>query len=294
MKTTPQSKESASPVDEFGEFAEKYWKPIHQQAPTELFHYCRTDSLKSIIQSGKMWASAFECMNDSKEIRKGLGIAKSEILNILPQLPMGSSPNTINGWADFIDGQIESPWLRPYILSFCADGENSHLWEKYADEHRGGMLKFKNLSQDLNLTEGCFVKVNYDEVDARRNLREQLQILTDIFNKKTSASKDDWTNLFVAYLQSIFRFAIELKEPQWSPEKEWRLIIFKDIDRGRRTSHGDIQFRFRDNALVDYLEVSLCQVRMELDYIKAGCRFPDLSKNSLKLFMANFPLIKLL
>lgn len=159
------------PADIFSDFTANLW--TRNESPPLLYHYTNMDGARSIISNEKkLWASSFETMNDNKELRHGLSMAKSDIPIFLKQIAIDDLLRGITAnWDSLIENEIKSPRMRPYILCFTESPESKLHWERYADSSRGVALEFKNTFALKNSANGFLVKVIYDEIIAREKFR---------------------------------------------------------------------------------------------------------------------------
>lgn len=269
--------------DLYGNFAESFWLEDNDRSPTQLFHYCPTQSAINIAQSGKMWASAFECMNDKHEFRYGLDIALNAIEESILKLPITSKELIVNRWKVFLNNEKTRPALRPYTLSFSDIPNNEHLWEHYGDNHQGVLIGINNSIGKRRILNGCFVKMHYDESIAKSILRERLARLESLFDCCDSCIHQNLTFLFLSYLQTVFLMSISLKHEIWSPEQEWRLVFFGYPQHSPNSPYGDIKIRSRESKLVDYLEIDLCKAGLKLNSLTDGKNFEKSSQNTLQI-----------
>ncbi len=280
--------------DNFEKIIDQYWKVSHDTSPKELFHYCGAESIRSILESDNMWASAFECMNDDQEFRHGFKIADEEIQNSILALPISNKTEILESWNSFFSKENSQPSLRPFVLSFSQTNRNQYLWTNYATDS-GACLRLTNNSKGNDLINGYLVEVGYDKEIARLHLKSYLQDLTSHFSSNTcdSCLKTNLRNLFFAFLRSAFRLAVSIKEKKWESEKEWRLLVFAHPESEPQSSHGNIKFRTRGINLIDYLQIDLSRACLKILEVELGGNFPESSKNSVRLLVLKKPPIRI-
>lgn len=287
--------------DIFSAFTAELWTT--KKIPRLLYHYTSIEGARSIISNGKnLWASSFETMNDNQELKRGLEIAKSDLAPFLQIIfDAGISNDIISNWQSFINSEIKSPTLRPYILCFTESHISQLHWERYADSFKGVAIEFKNTFDLSNSDKGFWVKVVYDESTAKKQFTDYLNEATEKFRIDYQNTKDlterlarkKIFDLFHTYLQIIFKFSVSLKENRWAGEQEWRLVLFANADRNPQSAHGGIQYRTRNSELVDYLIVDIKKCGYEMSRAKAGQHFPVNSFNGFSEFIKNHSLGKI-
>ncbi len=285
--------------DIFSVFTANLWTTTG--SPLLLYHYTNIEGARSIITNDKrLWASSFETMNDNKELRHGLNIAKTDIKLLLKQIAIDALLTELTeNWDSFLEGEIKNPQMRPYILCFTESHESKLHWERYGDSSKGVALEFNNIFDLKNSANGFLVKVIYDEITAREKFRLNLKSATDLFiqdyqqdkNMTEKSARKKLGNLFHAYIQIMFNFSLSLKESSWAGEQEWRLVVFAIKDRTPQSSYGHIQYRARQSELVDYLVVDTKICGYELARVKPGYHFPANSLNGLSHFVTQSSLV---
>lgn len=271
--------------DQFGDLAEKFWNESNINAPKRLYHYCPTDSAINIINSRKMWASSFECMNDQHEFRFGFDLALEEVKEAIDSLPITNKDEIAENWKSFLEQQKDFPLMRPYILSFCDTSTNSHLWGNYANNGQGSCIELINNHIEKKILSGCLITVSYEAATMRSILKSRLEQLNKRLDACDQCLNDQLNDLFISYLQTIFLTCLSLKRENWAQEHEWRLVIFATPDRSPNSSHGDIQFRARGVHAVDYLEIDLCKAHLQINSASIGNNADTSSKNAMSLFL---------
>lgn len=279
--------------DIFSDFTKELWTT--NGSPPLLYHYTNIEGARSIISNEKkLWASSFETMNDNKELRHGLGMAKGDIPIFLKQIAIDELLKGLtSNWESFLADEIKNPKMRPYILCFTESHESKLHWERYADSSRGVVLEFKNTFALKNSANGFLVKVIYDEIIAREKFRLNLKSVTELFiqdykltpNITEKIAHKKLCDLFNAYLQIMFNFSLSLKESEWAGEQEWRLVAFGVAGVSPQSTHGSIQYRTRQPELVDYLVVDTKICGYQLSGAKKGCYFPTNSSNGFSYFL---------
>lgn len=274
---------TCSKQDIFAPTANGVWDSAQATAPEILYHYCTADGALSIGRSRKMWSSAFECMNDEEEFRLGLNMAIAEIKKSIDLLNINQKPIIKANWDKFLQDEIQNPTLRPYVLSFSDDPANDHMWNAYADQSKGIALKIPFDKKQISASNSYVLKMSYDIVSKTTELNQYLRLLEADFNSKTCPSclNVNLLNLFCAYLQTVFFCSITVKDPKWSQENEWRLVSFAKPHMSPQSYFGDIKYRTRSGNVVDYLEVDLFQIGLNLDTFILGNKT---AKNGITLF----------
>lgn len=183
-------------------------------APAYLYKYYRDDISKlNTIKSNKMWYSApiefndvFDCdiSIDKKEIfNSSLSLVKDK-RTVREGSPMWRQLNkTISEAVKNLQQSFENMKSSMGIACLSEEYDSLLMWAHYANNHRGICVEYDLLEINKQLTFSP-VPMIYSE---RKNYLTSIdQISTD----------EDTTKVFVE--------SITTKSPEWSYEKEWRII----------------------------------------------------------------------
>lgn len=210
--------------------------PPHFYTPAEgnLFHHYTNDAgALSIARSGRLWLSDFARMNDMSEYlyaKEGYLAAHRSRRVWIEEIPRYIATCSLIGMEQ--DTNM-------FIGCFCAEPDNRHLWQRYANGGAGCVLSFdaRHVADHL----GVYIRrVVYDPAELERFAQSGLRMLQEQFEE---APDDHGCLIELArfFVSDLFAF----KAPQWSAEREIRVsrLIVRDpaatgglVDVGGHTS----------------------------------------------------------
>jgi hypothetical protein len=243
----------------------KPWNGDRQTVP--LFHYTSARGFAGIIESGEVWATRFDHMNDRRELTIGEEIVRREAQKMLARF----RPESPQAWilGEFV--RIE-PLARltkhtsVYLASLSERGDLLSQWRAYAADGSGYSIGFSQLplpTEDRPTAQAglYLVRCEYDEepfADRIRVILREVATGFEQFVQKHNGKKELFDAVHHSALAIAYRrVAAEipcLKHKAFSEEKEWRLVVLPlDIER-----EGQIaKFRTDSGELTPYVELGL-------------------------------------
>jgi hypothetical protein len=242
--------------------------PDSTPAPDVVYHYTHATGLLGIVQSGTLWATDAEFMNDAQELRFGRGEMHSALSSAADKL---SPPGTDRGGPDDTRATImrsAADHLDPgglflrkeahaaYLVCFCETGDLLSQWRAYGSSG-GFAVGFR--TKDLESMQPPVTNARRDELDAAP---EQLRPAPDrVRLVKVSYGPDAIQPVIDHVLQHIaprprghpgvtgfFRAKAlvlpalaTIKHATFAEEKEWRVIAMGSV--------GEVTVRFRAEPL---------------------------------------------
>jgi hypothetical protein len=202
-----------------------------------MFHYCRLEAFKGIIESRKLWASDTRFLNDRQELlyaQRALRVSQDIILNRLRAIGH-----------DDVFGRILTRAAREnfklFVTSFSQFPNKLSQWRSYANGGKGISI---GLSPDVFERKGYLVKkVTYGDI----MLDEIIQKLTELTRLKGGAPD---------FEKECYRTMIEwiacAKQVAFAEEDEVRVSIFT-----HQFDPADIRYRTVGDLIVPYVEIDL-------------------------------------
>jgi len=183
--------------------------------PSSAFHYTSLSSMIQIIQTRSLWASDARYLNDSEEIKFGLGVLKK----LLEEPAEWSNAEWQHVLAE-VRRAIDNPVAlesEPYVISFTQHGDSLEMWRSYGRD--GGCSIEFDLSvlddvigNEHNLMlRSRIQRVMYGEEGGRRLF---MTLLDDCRGNLRSPSQD-----------AIISFSSFIKHGAFKSEEEVRLLI---------------------------------------------------------------------
>jgi len=232
-----------------------------EKTPEYLYHYTTTENLLNILNTGDLWATNIEYLNDSSEFCHAMDLFK-EVIN---------SDNFYtdyvekHGLVDIVQKLTESmgvfssgDYFKGYfVVSFSSREDLLSQWRGYGDNGNGISIGFKfndlvsiaksNKGNNFSI-EKCLYFKNQKIDKINKGIKE---IITCLSSSNWNANLSSTINHFAR------RVAVFLKNYQFREEKEYRLVNLKPID------YLDSKIFFYPNS--DKILVPRCKINLLLN-----------------------------
>jgi hypothetical protein len=248
---------------------------LTREAPPQLYHYTYQDGLLGILESGDLWATKVQYMNDATEFSLATSLAKKRISVKLEHVDSKYTA-LLNYMKDHLDAII---LVNICSVSFCENHDLLSQWRGYAGGAGGFAIGINSacLAKAASSTNGRLGHCIYNEGDQAEIIDE---MISDIL---AAASLDDgidegkimeYAKNFESNLIACGAF---FKATGFKEESEWRLVT------GPR-SYTHMDFRTGQSMLIPYYKVAIRTDRWndEITSITIGpCPHPEASKHAI-------------
>jgi hypothetical protein len=245
-------------------------EPDEEEAP--LYHYTSATGFMGIIESGRIWASHFDHLNDPRELRYGEDVVLGEAKAIAAAWPKESLRR---GFVeDFI---MNYPRVRltevagVYLASLSQARDQLSQWRAYGRDGSGFSFGFRSLplpKPDNWPADVVLVKCEYRRESLRECAQRILVTVAEAFEgfSKTPVGAPGgdeaiydqaWKSLFIQIGQEIPRF----KNRFFAEEQEWRLVVIPMSGREKEI----VKVRTSASGLRPYIEIDLAGPGRRLD-----------------------------
>jgi len=184
-----------------------------------VYHYTNQAGLLGIVNSGEIWASKIQYLNDSSEFRATCEVAEKCLEAYYEQ---NLSINYRNALAE-IRKRIKSITnINVCVCSFSQDGDSLSQWRAYGGALGGYAIGFslKRL-RTLAFAKGCdLVQCSYDQT--ARDL--EVQRLIDRTLPLTPTANPEPISIVDSFSSDLWTLAPKFKDPAFKHEQEWRLF----------------------------------------------------------------------
>lgn len=245
------------------------WFALHEQPPSQLFHYTTVEGLLGILGGQCLWATHSAYLNDPSEI--------VHAHSIIQQALEDEAKAEEHPWAKELlfraryaihpdDGMYQY-----FVISFCEDADLLSQWRGYSNRSGGYAMGFdtrtiKALADPSPaLTLRCVI---YDHDRQRKLIASTIAAALAEFKRVVASdAKEELANRIVPYFVMFLRdhfseYHFSFKNLAFREEKEWRLIVQTD-SASRQAVLKDLQFRAAGGIAVPYLPVALMSVPSE-------------------------------
>ncbi len=273
--------------------------------PKPLFHYTTATGLEGIIRSKQIWATNTDYLNDPSEIAYGrtlaINVLREECRILNEELPNSIFPPydkeepkslkdkkvIIKIITDLHESLSNDKILNYYVVSFCQSGDLLSQWRGYGNNGGGYAIGFKiKKSEGSTHTNASLRKVLYNK-KKQHTLTQGLikglrNILSAYFSTVEHEENPDLKDMVTLANVFVRKSLIQLKSPDFSGEREWRLCV----ERFEEDPNG-LNFRDMRGILVPYLELPIVSPEIEIVSIRCGPTLhPELSVQSVEMLLA--------
>jgi Protein of unknown function (DUF2971) len=244
-----------------------------------LFHYTNQEGLLGIVRSKCLWASKVHYMNDAKEFKHALDLAKQEIWAL-----RGSASGD---WLRFLDEATKRIELvadiHVFVASLSEAGDLLSQWRGYCGTGSGFSIGFSEtvLHSVLSAQGFWLAPCLYQASD-------KAQIVTDLLGEAKQAldSPIVWFDgTLESFIAQLLQVSPLLKDASFSEEKKWRIVC-------GIIPVSDSRFKIRAgrSMLVPYCDVKLegLDGRLSIDELIIGpTPHPGLSSSSVTALLTS-------
>jgi len=223
--------------NELGISLGREWMRRHAQAPEPvppLFHYTGAAAIRGILQSGRVWASGAQYMNDWMEVVYGYDIIMNGLRDLVDKSRVPKRSRAVFTDVLRLMESPDSPFVDAYFAAFCEKGNLLSQWRAYAGT-QGFAIEFDPLviKGELTLTTQAparnlrLAKVEYDPKKQRKNFDEMIDELCETIEGAGSGrSKTALPPTLVEFSRMVLSsWAATVKHPGFEEEQEWRVIF---------------------------------------------------------------------
>ena len=229
----PRARENA----ELGISLGRDWMHRHAHAPEPvppLYHYTSAAAIRGILQSGRVWASGAQYMNDWMEVVYGYDIIMNGLRDLVEKRKLPERSRAVFTDALRLMESPDSPFIDAYFVAFCEKGNLLSQWRAYAGT-QGFAIEFDPLviKGELTLTTHAparnlrLAKVGYDPRKQKNEFRDLIDELTETIEAtKGDHAKASIRPTLVEFSRMVLSsWAATVKHPGFEEEQEWRVIF---------------------------------------------------------------------
>jgi hypothetical protein len=280
------------------ELEQRILRPVElddQTAP--LYHYTNAAGFMGIVETGKLWATHFDHLNDRRELRLGEEIVLEVAKDFDTELMAGSAGKYLMEHFIELDPSVRLTTLSDvYLTSFSEAGDQLSQWRAYGCDGSGFALGFRALPRPRGDEPGAalaldLVKCEYKPQAFKSRIREILVEVVQRYEEfvRSKADTDDaaraiynsaWKALFMRIATEVPR----LKHESFSEEKEWRVTVLPV------PGHEDDVAKFRAvrAGLRPYVEIDVRGADEKIDFAEVVIgpgQDPERSLKAAKMFL---------
>lgn len=230
-----------------------------KRTPRNFYQYSALSTFRGVIEHNDLWATHWAYLNDAKELKKGIKIAKFVHSH---ELIKGyfKSCNSFGDFEKLISRLTKKEIINKtdaYVLCFSEERDKLNLWQGYGNGYNSIVTAYDSDKIETNIETAGFSimgKVIYDE-DRQKVMMlmflGRFYLLTKEMQKRFPKQKEKVKKLLSGYFaMGILIFSLFMKEKSWKEEKEWRIIYFYP-------SHNFLDFKETDKGFVPFLHIPI-------------------------------------
>jgi hypothetical protein len=225
-----------------------------------IYHYTSNDGLLGITRTKTLWASKLHYLNDSTEFAYAIELVRSALKN---RLAKERGP-----WNQFYGAALDRIYsienVHVYVSCFSEAGDLLSQWRGYCPSSVGYSIAFDVVQLQVSMQRQKFrlVRCVYDEARQGAIVKELIDSAAESIGGTSAGTAAE------LLLNRIPEVAPALKHPQFSEEREWRLVSQGPVD----IRHPQVRFRPTSWTLVPYYLFQLCVEPdgLEIDHVYVG------------------------
>lgn len=227
-----------------------------KKQPSNFYQYSTISAFKGIIESNNLWATHWAYLNDSKELQRGLEIARQVILKF-NQTTKQSYLCPLEGYLSNRVKKAAFNIINAYVLCFSEELDNLNLWRGYGDGYNSIAINYNTAHLELsNDTLGTLLigKVIYDEKEQKKiiliYLRQYNEMMTEMYKKFSRPKENVDACISGSFVAGLIILSLFMKEKYWNEEKEWRVILFNPNNKF-------LDFKESDKGLIPFVKIPI-------------------------------------
>lgn len=197
-----------------------------------LYHYTGEDGIKGIFDSQCLWATRYDCLNDTQEIQHLI-----KHINKFKNYPPATKKRA--AFCDFLKEAIQESFLgkksskAEFFVTCFSDDQDSHImWENIEWNLQYAICFNKLALNRLVASEDNYAlgtepvyQVMYDDINKLRTLKAW----EDEFNHVINGNMDDNGLRGILAHRAVCLPALFKNPDPWKSQREWRIILRRPI-----------------------------------------------------------------
>ena len=286
------------------------FRDLETTAPEHLFHYTTAEGLLGIVESGKLWASSANFLNDSSEPSYAMETIKSAFEEVSGALqPNSIAARALQGYWEELQNRLSTEAPDVYVFCFCETPDLLSQWRGYGAQCAGYALGFSSAHLrkyvvELGRSEGLYLtKIAYEKGHQENEAKDvfmKIALAAEPADRALCGAHGETRhftdriveNLRSAVFSEVVRLSAKFKAGAFREEGEWRLVQF--AHRGALQVLQQVRFRSGTKAITPFLELSVGKPPIEKVTVGPTLN-PALAIQSLRLAFArhDFPNVQI-
>lgn len=233
---------------------------VKRKRPRILSQYSAIPTFKGVIENNNLWATHWAFLNDAKELKKGLEVAKQVIADMKKMKTLKTKMIFLQVLEKFISGLTNKDIysiINVYVMCFSEKKDNLNMWRGYGDGYNSIVIDYNTDDFKLNddvVGVSLIGKINYNEDEQKKMmlmyLMQYCELIESIDERFTSQKENAVKYMLGYFIVGIVVLSLFMKEKYWSEEKEWRIIFLNPSD-------DLLDFKETDKGFVPFIKASI-------------------------------------
>jgi Protein of unknown function (DUF2971) len=241
-----------------------------RKRPETVYHYTTAEGLLGILSTRTIWASNVQFLNDYLEVEFARIVTEAALRQLAAEVPSFvcdafgySQPSAVDEDLRPLFKLVrETPSGASYVACFCNDGDILSQWRGYANRGGGYAIgistkPFLDEAYDRSKATGTPaipLPVLYTRAEQAESVWNLVKIVPTIIANPPALALDE-RELWKFTLLTLAFNMLRLKDPVFSEEKEWRLLVtgrtvrFR-VSGGRFVPFVEYQFKPEDVIVI--------------------------------------------
>ncbi len=225
-------------------------------APSTLYHYTSFSALQGIVASRTVWATSVHYLNDAREYRHALGIARDTLWEMRSSDVRDDLERAVFArLEEYLNSESQ---IRVCVFSLSEHSNQLSQWRAYCPKGRGVSIGFEaqELLSVVRPLGFKLIQCIYNEDQQRqlvtKALSDGLQQLRQVRKTQATDEKALLRGMWEYYSRALADLSPHLKHPAFVEEAEWRLV--SDLVP---MDHPQLRVRPTDAMLIPYFELPI-------------------------------------
>lgn len=222
-----------------------------------IYHYTNLNAFKNIIESGQLWFTRIDSLNDYSEYHYFNDVYRKAVFYFFKDKKEDDIALALNKWLEYhLIKSRDNYYKQTYTLSFCKDSDSIPMWNYYSDKSGVAVgfdksllisLLYEEEKTNLSFTNGDIL---YDYASQISLVQSQLDLIYD----KLIEHGEFNTQIVEGELINFIYASDSFKNNKFEYENEYRFTLV-DLDDELREKKEKLEFIITNNNIKPVLKI---------------------------------------